>query len=559
LEQWVLMLFLPKDQKKDILKNKMKKINLVECTLRDGGYYNNWDFDRILVQNYLNSLNSLGVIYVEMGFRSFQSKDFKGPNWYTTDSYIKSFKIPKKIKIGVMVNAYEIISHPSGLKEATNHLFTKKKNSRLDFVRLACHLSEFSKTLEIAKILQEKGYLVAVNLMQITERTEKEIFNAGIQAQKAKIDILYFADSLGSMNKKFVQKILKILKKKWKGAIGIHTHNNLGLALSNTITAIEEDVTWVDSTIMGMGRGAGNAQTEFLVLELDKFKNNFQNNLSLLRLIKTYFEPLQRKYKWGINSYYYLAGKFGIHPTYIQEMLNIKLNESEIIEAINQLKSFGASRYDVNLVRSEFQKPIKLKQGKWSPKGKIKGREVLLISSGPNLLEYKNEIENYIIKNKPFVIALNSSTCIKKNLINLYVACNPLTLLSDLKKIKNLKTQVVLPESILSDALKTKLKPLTILDYGVGIKENKFDIFDKCSNIPKLYTVAYALSVATSGQPSRILLAGFDGYGSGDRRTKIVDNIFYLYSSNKKAKKLLGITPSSYSFDTMSVYALNKN
>jgi 4-hydroxy 2-oxovalerate aldolase len=173
-------------------------------------------------------------------------------------------------------------------------------------------------------------------------------------------------------------------------------------------------------------------------------------------------------------------------------------------------------------------------------------------------LEYKIEIENYITEYKPFVIALNSSICIRKNLINLYVACNPLTLLSDVKKIKHLKTPLVLPKSILSKSLKMKLSLLKILDYGVGIKENKFDIYEKCSNIPKLYTVAYALSVATSGQPTRILLAGFDGYGSEDRRTKIVDNIFYLYSINKKAKKLLGITPSLYSFDTKSVYALGK-
>ena len=536
----------------------MKKINLVECTLRDGGYYNNWDFDRKLVQDYLNSLHTLGISYVEMGFRSFQSKDFKGPNWYTTDNYIKSFKIPKKIKVGVMVNAFELISHPSGFKNAAHTLFNNKKFSRVDFVRLACHLNEFSKTLEVAKILKKKGYLVAVNLMQISERTEKEILDAGKLAEKAKIDILYFADSLGSMDNKYIKNIIKIFKKNWRGDIGIHTHNNLGLALSNTITAIKEGVTWADSTVMGMGRGAGNVQTEFLVLELDKFKNNFQNNVSLLRLIKSHFEPLYQKYKWGINSYYYLAGKFGIHPTYIQEMLNIKLNENEIIDAINQLKSYGSSRYDVNLIRSEFQRPIKLKQGSWSPKVKIKGREVLLVSSGPNLLEYKIEIENYITEYKPFVIALNSSICIRKNLINLYVACNPLTLLSDVKKIKHLKTPLVLPKSILSKSLKMKLSLLKILDYGVGIKENKFDIYEKCSNIPRLYTVAYALSVATSGQPTRILLAGFDGYGSEDRRTKIVDNIFYLYSINKKAKKLLGITPSLYSFDTKSVYALGK-
>ncbi len=534
----------------------MSKINLIECTLRDGGYYNNWDFDRKLVQEYIYSLNSIGITHIEMGFRSFQSKDFKGPNWYTTDNYIKSFKIPNRIKIGVMVNAYELISHKLNLKKAIDLLFSKKKLSRVNFVRLACHFSEFKKTIEAANILKKKGYQVAVNLMQISERTEKEIIEAGKLAKKSSIDILYFADSLGSMSDIHINKIVRNLALNWKGEIGIHTHNNLGLALSNTVTAIKRGVKWVDSTVMGMGRGAGNAQTEYLILELEKFQNKFYNNLDLLKLIKFYFEPLLQKYKWGINSYYYLAGKFGIHPTYIQEMINIKLSENKMLEGISQLKNYGASRYDVNLVRSEFQKPIKLKNGKWSPKSKMLRKEVLLVTSGPSLLDYKIEIENYISKFKPIVIALNSSTCINKKLIDFYVACNPLTLLSDIKKIKNSKKPIILPKSILSKNIASKLKSLKILDYGVGIAENKFDILDKCSRVPKLYTVAYALSVATSGQAKRILLAGFDGYGQDDRRTKIVDNIFYIYSSNKKAKQLLGITPSSYSFETKSVYAL---
>ena len=237
-------------------------------------------------------------------------------------------------------------------------------------------------------------------------------------------------------------------------------------------------------------------------------------------------------------------------------MLSINLAEHEILDAINQLKELGAKRYDVNLVRSEFQKPIKLKKGDWKPKKEIRGKEVLLVSSGPNLYEYKDEVENYILSKKPYVIALNAFTCINKSLIDLYVNCNPLTILTNFKKIKNLKTPLAAPLSIISKSMKTKRKNLKILNYGIGIKGNKFDFFENCSNIPKLYTVAYSLAIATSGDAEKILLAGFDGYGSNDRRTKIIDNIFYLYSTNKKAKKLLGITPSQYSFDTKSIYAL---
>ena len=96
-----------------------------------------------------------------------------------------------------------------------------------------------------------------------------------------------------------INKIVRNLAENWKGEIGIHTHNNLGLALSNTVTAIKRGVKWVDSTVMGMGRGAGNAQTEYLILELEKFQNKFYNNLNLLKLIKFYFEPLLQKYNGG--------------------------------------------------------------------------------------------------------------------------------------------------------------------------------------------------------------------------------------------------------------------
>ena len=114
-------------------------------------------------------------------------------------------------------------------------------------------------------------------------------------------------------------------------------------------------------------------------------------------LIKKHFEPLKTRYKWGPNPFYYLAGKYGIHPTYIQEMLTIKMDNIEILEAIKQLKDGGGQKYDVNLVKSEFQKPIRLSVGKWSPKNKIYNREVLLVSSGPNFDEYKKDYGQTLI------------------------------------------------------------------------------------------------------------------------------------------------------------------
>ena len=94
-----------------------KNLHLVDCTLRDGGYYNNWDFSNNLVNDYLKSMALSGIRYVELGFRSLNKKGFKGPTWYTTDSYINNLIVPKKLKIGVMVNMSEFLYSDLKLKK----------------------------------------------------------------------------------------------------------------------------------------------------------------------------------------------------------------------------------------------------------------------------------------------------------------------------------------------------------------------------------------------------------------------------------------------------------
>ena len=549
-----------KEKKKYINKYNlyMNKINIIDCTLRDGGYYNNWDFSKDLVNQYLKSVSEADIKYVELGFRSLSQKGFKGPNWYTTDGYISDLTIPKKLKIGVMVNMSELISTKSELKKKINLLFKNKKDSKISFVRIAAHFKEFDAALEATNILQSKGYFVCINLMQISEQSKENINYVSRKSNIHKPNVLYFADSLGGMRSKNIENVVKEFQKNWKGALGIHAHDNLEEALSNTLTAIENGVSWVDSTITGMGRGPGNAKTEYLVLEVGKIHKKNPNIIPINKLIRNHFSGLKNFYGWGTNSFYYLAGKYGIHPTYIQEMLSIQLDEFEILEAINQLKEKKGNKYDVNLVRSEFQKPIKLLRGNWKPEKKLKGKEVLLISSGPKLIEYKKEIENYIKVNRPIVIALNTFVQIKKELIDYFIACNPLRLIADAKLYQSIKSPLIVPKSLLTDFHIKKFKKLKLLDFGVGLRDNKFEFYKDSALIPKLYNVAYALSIASSGDASRILLAGFDGYGQSDRRTRIVNELFFLYTSNNKSKKIVSITPTSYNFTTTSVYALNK-
>ena len=238
-------------------------------------------------------------------------------------------------------------------------------------------------------------------------------------------------------------------------------------------------------------------------------------------------------------------------------MLAAQFDEDEILTAINQLKdSSGGRKYNVDLVRSEFQKPMKLTKGNWSAVSKIKDRDVLILASGPKANDYKTELEKYIKSKKPFVIALNTTVNINKKLIDIFVACNPLRLIADADLYKSLTSPLAVPKSLLSKSLREKFKNLQLLDFGIGLRENYFEFHKTGAIVPRLYALAYALSIATSGKASKILLAGFDGYGANDRRTKVIDELFYLYSSFKEARYIVAVTPTSYSVASASIYAI---
>ena len=311
---------------------------------------------------------------------------------------------------------------------------------------------------------------------------------------------------------------------------------------------MKNNVTWIDSTVTGMGRGPGNAKTESLILEVNNYQKIYFDLLPILKIIDKYFEKMKAFYKWGTNPFYHLAGKYSIHPTYIQEMLSQKIDDSKILKIINQLKNGLGKKYDINLIRSEFQKPIKIIDGNWKPKSKFKNKEVLFLASGSNLLNNKKTIEKYIKETKPLVIALKPKIKFNYKFINYYIACNPLRIMSESSTYNNLKKPLIIPQSLMPNSIKNKFNKVKTFNFGAGLKQNNFNFKNNGAIIPKFYTLSYALAVATSGYSKKISLAGFDGYGKNDQRTKVIDEIFDIYKKNKRSLPITFLTPSSYNF-----------
>lgn len=535
----------------------MNQIKLLDCTLRDGGYYNAWDFDRALIEEYLRAMVAISANFIELGFRGFPQEGFCGGCAYTTDNFIRGLTIPKGTNIGVMVNASELVDYPEGVETALNQLFAPATESSVSLVRIACHFHQVEPILAGVNWLKKQGYRVGVNLMQVADRAEEEIKQLAKLASQSPLDVLYFADSMGSMTPEQTSEIIRILRQGWFGELGIHTHDNMGQALANSLQAVQDGVTWIDGTVLGMGRGAGNVKTEYLAIELDSFRPERSCNITnLMGLIRKYFTPLQQKYGWGTNTYYYLAGKYGIHPTYIQEMLsNVRYNEEDILAVIDHLKLSGGKKFKSNTLESARNFYVGEPIGTWSPASMLSGREVLLLGTGPGVSRHQTVLEDYIQQKQPVVIALNTQSDINSELIDVRAACHPVRLLADCHDHLALPQPLITPASMLPDDVCEELKEKKLLDFGLGVQAETFSFAENYCILPTSMVVAYTLAIATSGKASQLLLAGFDGYGGDDPRNKEMNHLLENFLQMKGVPPLLAITPTRYQIPSTSVYA----
>ena len=166
---------------------------LLDCTLRDGGYHNHWDFPVELIEEYLRAMEAASVDVVELGFRSLEHEGFRGGCAYTTDGFVRNLAVPDDLTLGVMVNTGELVRHKDGVGAAVDALFARADDSPVTLVRLASHFSEIRAALVATERLHELGYRVGVNLMQIADRTDDEIEEVARLAAGSSPDVLYFA------------------------------------------------------------------------------------------------------------------------------------------------------------------------------------------------------------------------------------------------------------------------------------------------------------------------------------------------------------------------------
>ncbi len=305
------------------------EIKVIDCTVRDGGLMNKWQFDDAFVCKVYKALSEAGVDYMEIGYLSSESsfsRDEMGPWKFCAEEDVHRVtgSISSRLKLSAMADIGRIDYDD----------IPPKSESSLDMVRVACYIHQTDAGIDLAHHCMEKGYEVTINLMAVSTVGLRDLEEGLNDLSKSKVPVIYLVDSFGA----FYSEDIDVLAKKYIEAlpgktIGIHAHNNQQLAFANTIAAIISGANYLDGTLYGIGRGAGNCPLELLIafLKNPKFKVR-----PLIEAIEEQILPWREKIDWGYFIPYMVTGTMNQHPrTAMAHMESDK--KDKVIEFYDQI------------------------------------------------------------------------------------------------------------------------------------------------------------------------------------------------------------------------------
>jgi 4-hydroxy 2-oxovalerate aldolase len=313
------------------MSDQLKELTLLDCTLRDGGYYTNWDFSNALVETYFDSFNSLPVKYLEIGYRSNPMNSYLGEYFYCPEYVLRNARKLSEKKLAIILNEKDVRAEdvPQLLGSCTEYI---------DLVRMAVDPKNLARAIELARAVKSLGYEVAFNVMYMSTWQSLDGFMEQLPAVNEVADYFYLVDSFGGVYPADVAQTMKMVKEHVHVSIGFHGHNNLELGLINTLTAIEHGATIVDATVTGMGRGAGNLKTELLLTALNA-RHGWEVNFNKLSAVVDGFEQLKEQYHWGTNLPYMVSGANSLPQKDVMEWVSKRYYSfNSIIRALQNQK-----------------------------------------------------------------------------------------------------------------------------------------------------------------------------------------------------------------------------
>jgi len=288
-----------------------KEIKVLDCTIRDGGLINNYQFSTDFVKAVYRATCDSGVDFVELGKKLEESDHYTRDKWglwnFCDDDdlrgVIDSYPTENPPAVAVMYDVGRV--DVSKLKPADD--------SPVDMIRTACYVADIDKGLDLVRRTKDLGYATTLNIMAPSTAIERDLIEGLEDVNEVpELEYLYLVDSFGAFYSEQVTSYIEMYRKHAPSKpLGFHAHNNQQLAFANTQQAIIDDVNLLDATINGIGRGPGNCNLELL---LNFLKNPKFDVRPIYKAIQDVFVPLREEIEWGFNDIYGISGALNQHP-----------------------------------------------------------------------------------------------------------------------------------------------------------------------------------------------------------------------------------------------------
>lgn len=472
----------------------MNKVHVLDCTLRDGGYCNQWKFGYENISRITGSLVEAGVDIIECGFLTDRVE--YDPNVTKFNTVEEITDILPKDRAGklfvAMINfgEYDVNTLPD------------YDGTSIDGIRLAFHKNNMAEAIELCKIINSKGYKVFVQPMVSLGYTDEEFLNLIKLANAVEPYAFYIVDSFGMMKKKNLIRLFYMVEHNLSGKIwiGFHSHNNMQLAYSNAQSLVDIQTNRnliIDSSVYGMGRGAGNLNTELFVEYLNENMDSDYKLKPLLSIIDEILNGFYHKNYWGYSLPNYLSAKHNTHPNYAgylddKKTLTVE-NMDEIFDMMDPAKRVEFDKAYIEELYVRYMETGRRQEAHLSEfMEKIRSKSILLIAPGKSSFDERAKIAEAAKKENVIVMSVNSE----------YSAVNTdYIFLSNLRRFRkldsSLKDKSIVTSNIPADNVYLQTDYASLLNKTEGVRDNA-----------GLMCLNYLIKLGVE----HIMLAGFDGY-----------------------------------------------
>lgn len=493
----------------------MKNIKLLDCTLRDGGYINEWDFGNHTIKDIIGKLIESEVDYIEVGFLrdcTYEADKTLFNNCAEISRILPKNKRKTKFTAMALHNKYNI-----------NQL-EPYDGKTIDAIRITFHDYDIDEGLEYIQKVKNKGYKVFANPINIMGYSDAIILDVIKKINRLQPYAFSIVDTFGSMMKEDLQRIYSIVEHNLDKniVIGLHLHENLAMSYAlaqdfiNMKTSERECV--VDASMLGMGRAPGNLCMELIMDYMNKRESGYYNVNPVLDGIDDYINKWKQIEPWGYHTAYALSAKYNLHRNYAEFLLEKgRLRAKQINQILGSIDEKKKTAYDMEYIESIYQafqnNEVDDKEILSDLKEEWHSRKILVLAPGSSIIKNRKEINDFITDENPLVIATNF---VPDDIATDYIFCsNALRFESIQRSQKGINLLVT---SNLLEMCNGKEKLFNYSDLS-------FDENGICDN-----SVIMLLKLLKVMNITSVSLAGFDGYQVGK------DNYVVTYMANQHTK-----------------------